>query len=230
MGSAPQSCLSIEVGDGQHAVDGRLVLAGELAHHHLGRAPVVAEDGIGRLLALDVHDVAQLHDLGGAGERVGRHWRRQRLLGDGEVPLGQLHGDLHGIAPAALVRVADRRAAEVGGDGVVDVLLLHLVELEVVLVDLDAQPRRLLAEAHVVVDDEGHGVEDFAHLARDLAALIGIGAVDLGEQRGDDGRPRRHLDHLEGRAFGRRQSFETLAHVERDLRGWCGGARPWARD
>ena len=103
--------------------------------------------------------------------------------------LWQLYGNLSRMAPATFMRIADRNAAEVGLDRIVDVVFFDLVELNVVLIDGKAKTRRAITTGHIIVDDEGHLTEDIAQLNRNCASHIGIVAVNLGKQRGDEGGP-----------------------------------------
>ena len=67
------------------------------------------------------------------------------------------------LAAAATMRVADRIVGIESLQRVVDVVFLDLLVFEIVLIDGDADARRLLAVAVIDVDDEGHGVEGLAH-------------------------------------------------------------------
>ena len=133
------------------------------------------------------------------------------------------------MAPTALVRIADRNAAEVGFDRIVDIAFLDLVELEIVLVDGKPKTRCAIATCHIIVDDEGHLPEDVAQLARDRTAHLGIIAVDLGEQRGDDGRPRRNFDNFHHRALEEYSDLSIARARRGQSYGWCDAVRPWAR-
>ena len=94
--------------DIEHAVDRRLVGAGELRHHHVGEAAVATEDG-GRAHFLGrVHDLAEFDDGLVAGQTVGGNRRRGQQLGPGQIALRQADRDLDRIAVFAAVRVADR--------------------------------------------------------------------------------------------------------------------------
>ena len=133
------------------------------------------------------------------------------------------------MAPATFMRIADRNAAEVGLDRIVDVVFFDLVELNVVLIDGKAKTRRAITTGHIIVDDEGHLTEDIAQLNRNRASNIRIVAVNLGKQRGDDRRPRRNFDHFHDRTFGMRKSFQRAARRAQSC-GWCDAVRLWARD
>ena len=64
--------------------------------------------------------------------------------------------------------------------------------------DRRAQPPGAAAPIGVVdVDDERHRAEAVLDLGGDRAAGLGVGAVDLGEQRRQHRRPGRRLDHLQ---------------------------------
>ena len=144
--ACPSRRPSMVVVDRHHAVDRRLVGAGEFAGHHLGRAAVVAEDRIGGLLALHRHHVAELDHrrapgMALAGTGVASAARRARVLA-----LRQARADRDRLAPAAAMGIADRGAAVERGDGVVDVALLDPVIFEVVLVD--ARAARARAACH----------------------------------------------------------------------------------
>ena len=139
------------------------------------------------------------------------------------MPFGEPDGDRDRLAVAAAVRVADRRIAVEGLDGLVDVGLLDAVVFEAVLVDDDPEPFGRVAVGVVDVDDEGDALEGLADLRGDRTPRLGVGAVDLGEQRREHRRPRRRLDHLDRGARGHIEAGEALAEVERD-----GVARPVA--
>ena len=127
------------------------------------------------------------------------------------------------MTSAAFVRVADRHAAQIGADRVIDIALLDLVKFEIVVIDRQAHARRAFAIADVIIDDVGHRAEYLAEFACDGAALFGICAVDLGEQRRDHGWTRRHFDDLDRCAFRHGQAFQAFAHIQRD---YVAGARP----
>ena len=71
----------------QHAVDRRLEAPGDLGRHHFGEASVMAEDRIGRALALDLDDVAELDIRSLPDRAAGGQRRRQEALVEGERAL-----------------------------------------------------------------------------------------------------------------------------------------------
>ncbi len=69
----------------------------------------------------------------------------------------------------------------------------------------------------VDVDDEGHRLEDLLQFVGDLAARLGIGTIDLGQQRRQHRRAGRHLDHARHRPGRQRDGLHARAQGERDL-------------
>ena len=143
---------------------------------------------------------------------------------------GKLHRDLDRMPPAAAMRIADRHAAKIGPDRIVDIALLDLVIFEIVLIDGDTQARRAVLEAVVIVDDEGDVPEDAANLTRNGAARLGIGTIDFGEQRRNDRRPRRDFDNLDRRSAPARRGLSASREFRARSHGWRGCAHPSARD
>ena len=93
------------------------------------------------------------------------------------------------------------------------------MKFELVGRDRGAQAARLHPETVIGIDDVGHRFEGLADLACDLAAGLGVGAVDFGQERGDDRRAGGRFDGLERGAGGHIERQDTLANVERDVVG-----------
>ena len=90
--------------------------------------------------------------------------------------------------------------------------------------------RRLVLDEPVDVDDAGGLLEDLPHLAREADPLLHVGAVDLGDHRREDGRPGRHLGHLDVRAVALARSAArsvrtSLANVWLSRLRWSFGRR-----
>ena len=98
--------------DVENAVDRRLEGAGEFRHHHVGEAPVAAEDRRRAQFLAHAHDVAEFDHGLVAGHAVGGHRRRGQQLAPGQIAFRQPHHDLDRIAAFAAMRIADRGAAE----------------------------------------------------------------------------------------------------------------------
>ena len=114
------------------------------------------------------------------------------------------------------MRISNPHPAQQRADGIIQGLLLNAMEFHVLLVDLQMHALVGLAEGIVHVDDKVHRTEGRADSARRLAPRRGVGAVDLGHQGRQNGRPRRHLNHLDGGSFRHRQAGQPAARVERD--------------
>ena len=91
---------------------------------------------------------------------------------------------------------------------------MDAVEFQVLLVDLETQALGRCAQGVVGVDDEVDAVEGLPHLGGGSPARFRVGAVDLGQQRAQHRRPRRHLDDLHGRAGRHREILQALADLQ----------------
>ena len=70
-----------QICDGQHAVDRRFERAGQFRHDHFGRTAVVPEDREGRVLARQLHDVAEFDDRATTGQQ---RWRAPASIASSE--------------------------------------------------------------------------------------------------------------------------------------------------
>ncbi len=125
------------------------------------------------------------------------------------------------------MRISHRHAPEQRLDGVVDVTLLDPEKFEPVLVDGQSQPRSLLADRIVDIDDERYFGEDLLHFGSDGPARCRVRPVDFSEKSGEHGRPRRHLDDLDAGAGRRVDRLQALAQIQCDVvaRSLAVGAR-----
>ena len=148
----------------------------------------------------DAHHVAQLDHRLVAGQRVGRHRRRGQRLAPGQIALGQPHRDLDRIAALAAMRIADGDAAE--------------QRLRSCRRRRAARRRRTRAgpgrwrcagagaarrSESSTSTMKGTEAKIFFTSRATARRVVEIRAIDLGEQRRQHRRPRRHLDHLERR-------------------------------
>ncbi|MPL73164.1 hypothetical protein SDC9_18957 [bioreactor metagenome] len=203
--------------DRDHAVKRCLEGAGKIRRHHLRLAAVVAEDREGGFFLLHLHHVAQLDHAARARKHVRRDRRRQRRLVHHPVALRSRHHDRQRRALVAAVRIADRGRAVQQAERVEDIAFLDRVELEIVRVHRGAQPAGLGAEAVIDIDDEGHPFEGHADFRGCGAPGLGIGAIDLGQQRRHHRGPGRWFDRLQAGALRQVELRDPLTHIKGDL-------------
>ena len=193
----PQSCLHRLV-DRQHAVDRRLVGAGQFALHHVDVAAVAPEDRGEPGSSVDADHVTQFDNRAVAGQGLAGTGMAASPSPQVRVDFGSAHGDLERIAALAAMGVADD-ARRQERRSVSNTSPCCSPKYSSVSWSMTMRRRGpCTAIAVVDIDDVGNA-NGRSPSPRSATArrVCGVRAVDLGQQRRHHRRPGRRLDHLD---------------------------------